>query len=141
MGRALALSSLPGGLAANRDCHLTELSPHDFCRRRGPPPAPRCSRHLPTGAAPAALQPAQAKTQPGLSPPTRQPANPQTRCGSLEALLPEQLSGADFLEAHPAGNGDSVTRVDPDKTYAVRAPVAHAVFEHFRVQARVRACR
>lgn len=50
------------------------------------------------------------------------------------ASLPESISGADFL-ARYAGTTDPVTRVEPARTYAVRTPAAHAVYEHFRVRA------
>ena len=51
------------------------------------------------------------------------------------AALPESLSGAAFLERHPEGTGDTVTTIDPEKTYAVRQPTRHPVYEHFRVKA------
>jgi L-arabinokinase len=47
--------------------------------------------------------------------------------------LPEELLGADFLERY-GGTTDSVTRIEPGKTYAVRAPTGHAVFESYRVE-------
>ena len=47
--------------------------------------------------------------------------------------LPEQMSGADFL-ARFSDTSDTVTRVDPARTYRVRQPAAHPVFEHDRVQ-------
>jgi L-arabinokinase len=47
--------------------------------------------------------------------------------------MPEELLGADFLERY-GGTTDSVTRIEPGKTYAVRAPTAHAVFESYRVE-------
>jgi L-arabinokinase len=47
--------------------------------------------------------------------------------------LPETISGAEFLE-HFSGTTDPVTRVDPTRAYAVRAPTAHAVYESFRVK-------
>jgi len=50
--------------------------------------------------------------------------------------LPEALTGAAFLAAHPAGHGDDgVTAIDPARTYAVRAPAAHPIAEHHRVRA------
>ncbi len=48
--------------------------------------------------------------------------------------LPERMTGADFLTRHGA-TADSVTRVDAARTYAVRAPTAHPIHEHFRVRA------
>jgi L-arabinokinase len=51
----------------------------------------------------------------------------------LGRLLPETILGADFLAAY-GETGDPVTRVDPARTYAVRQPTAHPVYEHFRVR-------
>ena len=50
------------------------------------------------------------------------------------AALPVALSGADFLAQFPAGNGDSVTAVEPATQYAVALPTRHPVYEHFRVK-------
>ncbi len=47
-------------------------------------------------------------------------------------LLPEEMSGADFLTRF-GGTSDTVTRVDPKRSYRVRRPAAHPVFEHHRV--------
>ena len=47
--------------------------------------------------------------------------------------IPEQMTGKDFL-AKFQGTTDSVTHVDPERTYAVRQPTAHPVDEHFRVR-------
>src|SRR6185295_9066016 len=44
--------------------------------------------------------------------------------------LPESLLGEEFL-ARFSGTTDSVTSIEGDRTYAVRAPVAHAVYESF----------
>ena len=55
-----------------------------------------------------------------------------TFTAKYEAQLPETISGADFLRDF-GGHGDAVTTVDPEKTYAVRKPTAHPVFENFRV--------
>ena len=52
-----------------------------------------------------------------------------------EGRLPETMSGEDFLRVCPDGHGDSVTTIDRATTYAVRAPTAHPVREHFRVRA------
>ncbi len=49
------------------------------------------------------------------------------------AHLPVEMDGAAFL-ARYGGTTDSVTRVDPQQRYAVRAPTAHPIYEHFRVQ-------
>jgi L-arabinokinase len=48
--------------------------------------------------------------------------------------LPESISGAAFLERY-GETGDTVARIDPGRTYAVRQPTAHPVYEHFRVRA------
>lgn len=48
--------------------------------------------------------------------------------------LPDRMSGAEFLQTY-SGTTDTVTRVDPARTYAVRQPAAHAIYEHFRVRA------
>ena len=48
-------------------------------------------------------------------------------------LLPEHISGGDFLSRY-TGTTDSVTRVDPRRTYAVRQPTAHPIYEHHRVR-------
>lgn len=47
--------------------------------------------------------------------------------------LPEEMSGADFL-ARYGNTTDTVTTVDPARTYAVRQPTAHPIYEHFRVR-------
>lgn len=47
--------------------------------------------------------------------------------------LPERLDGATFLERY-GGSTDTVTRIDPHRTYAVRQPTAHPIYEHHRVQ-------
>ncbi|HEV8131627.1 MAG TPA: galactokinase family protein [Acidobacteriota bacterium] len=49
------------------------------------------------------------------------------------AHLPERISGADFLSSY-RGTTDPVTRVAPDRSYAVRVPTAHAIYEHNRVR-------
>jgi L-arabinokinase len=46
--------------------------------------------------------------------------------------LPETLTGAEFIAKH-SGILDSVTRVNPSDTYAVRAAAEHAIFEMRRV--------
>jgi L-arabinokinase len=48
--------------------------------------------------------------------------------------IPAELTGADFL-AQYAGTTDSVTRVEPDRKYAVRVPTRHPIAENFRVGA------
>jgi galactokinase len=52
---------------------------------------------------------------------------------SFAAQLPERIGGAEFLNRY-VGTTDAVTRVDPEKTYAVRVPAAHAIYEHHRVR-------
>ncbi|MBI4879123.1 MAG: GHMP kinase [Planctomycetes bacterium] len=51
----------------------------------------------------------------------------------LARLLPEEMDGEAFLERY-GGISDPVTRVDPERIYAVRQPAAHPVFEHARVR-------
>ncbi len=52
----------------------------------------------------------------------------------FEAHIPNTLSGAAFLKRY-GGTTDPVTRVDPDRCYAIRTPAAHPVYEHERVTA------
>jgi galactokinase len=52
----------------------------------------------------------------------------------FDAELPERLSGAEFLRRY-GGTTDSVTRVDPLCSYAVRAATRHPVYEHQRAKA------
>jgi L-arabinokinase len=52
---------------------------------------------------------------------------------SFQAGLPEQMTGAEFLRSY-GGTTDPVTRVDSARTYPVRQPTAHAVYEHPRVR-------
>ncbi|GAB4126308.1 MAG: galactokinase [Roseiflexaceae bacterium] len=47
-------------------------------------------------------------------------------------LLPERMGGAEFLELY-GGTTDPVTRVDPNRIYAVRMPTEHPIHEHHRV--------
>jgi len=51
---------------------------------------------------------------------------------SFATRLPESLLGEEFL-ARYGGTTDTVTTIDPGRTYLVRAPAAHAVYENFRV--------
>jgi L-arabinokinase len=48
-------------------------------------------------------------------------------------LLPETISGEEFVTRY-GGITDTVTRIDPERTYGVRAATAHAVHENFRVK-------
>ena len=50
-----------------------------------------------------------------------------------EHVLPESISGADFLARH-GDIHDTVTRVDPERRYPVRVATAHPVFENARVE-------
>jgi galactokinase len=52
---------------------------------------------------------------------------------SFSRYLPERISGDEFI-AHYQGTTDPVTRVDPHRTYTVRAPTTHAILEHHRVR-------
>jgi L-arabinokinase len=47
--------------------------------------------------------------------------------------LPVTMRGEDFL-THYGGTTDRITRVDPRRTYAVRQPTAHPIYEHARVR-------
>ena len=49
------------------------------------------------------------------------------------AKLPESLTGDEFL-ARYGGTTDTVTKIERGRTYAIRAPTAHAVYENSRVQ-------
>jgi len=49
------------------------------------------------------------------------------------SLLPDQMTGADFL-ARYSGTADTVTTVEPSRVYSVRQAAAHPVFENYRVQ-------
>ena len=51
----------------------------------------------------------------------------------LRAIVPEHLSGADFIECY-GGSTDDVTTIDPQRVYAVRQATAHPLYEHARVQ-------
>lgn len=47
--------------------------------------------------------------------------------------LPERIGGREFLRRY-RGTTDPVTRIDPERSYGVRVPTAHAVYEHHRVR-------
>jgi galactokinase len=49
------------------------------------------------------------------------------------ARLPESIAGSNFLSRY-SGTTDTITRVEANKTYAVRMPTVHAVYESFRVR-------
>jgi galactokinase len=59
--------------------------------------------------------------------------SPSDWTAQFERAVPDALDGATFLERY-SGTTDGVTRVDPDRSYAVRAPTAHPIFEHHRVR-------
>jgi galactokinase len=46
--------------------------------------------------------------------------------------IPEQITGKDFMMKFQ-GTTDPVTQVDPERTYAIRQPTAHPVYENSRV--------
>jgi len=48
------------------------------------------------------------------------------------AHLPQEISGAEFLERYQ-GTTDAVTRVLPEKKYAIFYPTKHPIYENFRV--------
>lgn len=50
-----------------------------------------------------------------------------------EESLPKRIKGKEFIEKYK-GTADPVTRVDPAKTYALRTPTAHPIYEHHRVR-------
>lgn len=47
--------------------------------------------------------------------------------------LPISIEGAEFL-ARYGGTTDSITQIDSARTYAVREPTAHPIYEHHRVR-------
>jgi galactokinase len=49
----------------------------------------------------------------------------------FDAILPNYLTGREFLSRY-VGTTDSVTRVDPARTYAVRSPTLHPIEENAR---------
>ncbi len=57
---------------------------------------------------------------------------PQEYLSDYRRLLPEQMTGRQFLDAYGATT-DPVTTVDPGATYRVRAGADHPVFENQRV--------
>lgn len=50
------------------------------------------------------------------------------------ASIPASITGADFINKF-GGTTDHVTRIDPARTYAVRASTEHAIYENARVNA------
>jgi L-arabinokinase len=59
--------------------------------------------------------------------------SPSTWETHFRAAVPEEITGAEFL-ARYGGFTDTVTRIDPARTYAVRQPTEHPIYEHSRVQ-------
>lgn len=49
--------------------------------------------------------------------------------------LPESIVGEAFLEQHENHN-DPVTIIDQKRTYVVKAPTTHPIYENFRVKVR-----
>jgi L-arabinokinase len=60
--------------------------------------------------------------------------SPSVFHGSFRAGLPELMRGDEFLRRF-GGTTDPVTRVAPEREYAVRQPTAHPIEENFRVRA------
>ena len=52
---------------------------------------------------------------------------------AFASALPEAMRGAEFLERYRA-HDDAVTRVEPEKTYPVRAATRHPIGEHHRIR-------
>ncbi|HEX3100818.1 MAG TPA: hypothetical protein VHQ01_03445, partial [Pyrinomonadaceae bacterium] len=51
----------------------------------------------------------------------------------FSSKIPVSISGEEFLASY-GGTTDIVTRIDPARIYAVRAPTEHAIYESARVQ-------
>ena len=47
--------------------------------------------------------------------------------------LPDSMLGSEFL-ARYGGTTDTVTKVEPDRTYAIRSPTMHPIYENYRVR-------
>jgi len=60
--------------------------------------------------------------------------SPQEYVCRYRSLLPETISGSEFLDAY-GETTDTVTTVDPDAVYRVRAGTDHPIFENARVVA------
>lgn len=58
---------------------------------------------------------------------------PEEFDNDFAAHLPAQISGAEFLD-HYQGITDSVTSVDPDRSYPVLAATSHPIYENARVK-------
>jgi L-arabinokinase len=51
----------------------------------------------------------------------------------FSARLPDRMSGQEFLDRYK-GTTDTVTKIDPEREYAVHQPASHPIHEHFRVR-------
>ncbi len=58
--------------------------------------------------------------------------SPQEFEADYAGRLPEEMSGSEFLERYGA-MPDSVTQVQPSRTYKIRGPAAHPIYENHRV--------
>ena len=58
---------------------------------------------------------------------------PEEFASEFAPHLPDRLRGAEFLQRYGATT-DRVTRVEPDRVYAVRQPTAHPIHENARVR-------
>ncbi len=47
--------------------------------------------------------------------------------------IPERLDGGAFLEQYD-GSTDGATHIDPQRSYAIRQPTSHPIYEHHRVR-------
>lgn len=91
-----------------------------------------CAQQLPANGATRLSTSSPARATDGLHHLTEVAPSEFTR--ALAPKLPELMVGKDFL-AQYGSHGDTVTRVTPDHTYAVRVCAAHPVHEHARVSA------
>jgi L-arabinokinase len=58
---------------------------------------------------------------------------PSTFEREFREWLPDEMSGAEFL-ARYSTSPDTVTRVEPSRTYKIRQPTTHPIHEHHRVR-------
>ena len=59
--------------------------------------------------------------------------SPSTFEREFREWLPDEMSGAEFL-ARYSTSPDTVTRVEPSRTYKIRQPTTHPIHEHHRVR-------
>lgn len=59
--------------------------------------------------------------------------SPMEYKSAYRTILPQSMQGSTFLNIHGA-LPDSVTTVEPDRSYMVRSRVSHPIYEHARVQ-------